>query len=103
MNDLSVHVLFRFSKKTGEIDTTMTSLGSALLKMWALNNTPKTKACMVFERESGNIVFASYGTKDGFPKVKSGKDCEGQTCVEFGIPLEELHAITDDRFDSEVV
>ena len=69
--ELSVHVLFRFSQKTGKIDTTMTSFGSAMLQMWALNNTTKTKGCIVVERDSGEVVFTSKGT-ESFPKVKKG-------------------------------
>ena len=100
-NSLAVHVLFRCTKKSGKIDTTMTGMGSALMQMWALNNTPKSKSCLIFERESGKLTFASYGTENGFPKIKKGIDCEGQTCEDFGISLEDLHSFKDDRFDEE--
>lgn len=100
MSNLGVHVLFRYSKKTGEIDTTMTGIGSAMMQMWALQNTTKTKGCMIFERETGKLVFATYGTEDGFPKVKKGEQCKNMTCDDWGIPLEVLHSMTDDRFDS---
>lgn len=94
-NSFAVHVLFRFSQKTGKIDTTMTSLGSALLQMWALNHTTKTKSCVIVERDTGTVVFATQGT-DGFPKARKGDlgSIEG-----FGFPLEELQSIKDDRFD----
>ena len=95
--EMKGYVLFRFSKKTGKIDTTMTGLGSAMMQMWALNNTTKTKACFVVERDSGEVVFATYGTADGFPKVKKGKECGN--IVEYGIPLEAVQSMTDDRFD----
>ena len=94
-NNLAVHVLFRFSQKTGKIDTTMTSLGSALLQMWALNHTTKTKGCVIAERDTGQVVFATQGT-EGFPKVRKG---DLGNIGEFGFPLEELQSITDDRFD----
>jgi hypothetical protein len=100
MSNLGIHVLFRYSKKTGEIDTTMTGMGSAVMQMWALQNTTKTKGCMIFERETGNLVFATYGTADGFPKVRKGKQCEGKTCEDMGIPFSALQEITDDRFDA---
>ena len=100
MTDLQVCVLFRASKKTGKIDTTMTALGKAQMQMWALTNTPKSKMCMVFERETGKLVFATYGTEDGFPKVTREKECKG-TCDDWGIPLSALHEITDERFDEE--
>ena len=38
--DLKIHVLFRYSKKTGKVDMTMTELGNAMMRMWALSNTP---------------------------------------------------------------
>ncbi len=96
-DSLGIYVLFRFSTKTGKIDTTMTSMGKALMKMWALNNTTKTKTTLIFERESGKCVFACRGT-DNFPEIakpeKLGK------CDEYGIALADLHEITDDRFDN---
>lgn len=92
-----VHVLFRFSEKTGEIETTMTGLGDAMMRLWALQNTPKGKACMIIERNTGKVVFATRGTADGWPEINE-KDLG--ICTEYGIPLEELQGITDDRFDS---
>lgn len=100
-SSLAIHVLFRFNRKSGKIDTTMTGMGSALMRMWALNNTTKTKGCIVCERESGKVVFATLGTESGFPKVKKEEDLHGQTCDDFGISLDDLHSITDDRFDKE--
>ncbi len=94
-NSLSICVLFRFSKKTGKIDTTMTAMGNALLKMWALQNTTKTKRTLVFNRDSGECLFAVEGT-DNFPKVKKNVN---MNCEDFGIALEDLQSITDDRFD----
>ena len=96
MRNLEVCVLFRFSKKSGKIDQTMTGVGSAMMQLWALNNTPKTKSCLIFERNSGKCIFATYGTGD-FPKVEKG---DLGTCEEYGIRHEDLMAITDDRFDA---
>ena len=101
-NSLAVHVLFRCGKKSGKIDIAMTGMGSALMQMWALNNTPKSKSCLIFERESGKLVFATYGTESGFPNVQKG-GFNGQTCEDFGISLEDLHSFKDDRFDKEDV
>ena len=81
---LKVHVLIRCSKRTGKIDTTMTGMGKALMQMWALQNTTKSKITYIIERESGNIVGAYLG---------NGED--------IGIPLEFLHQIKDERFDKE--
>lgn len=98
MAELTIHVLFRYSKKTGKIDTTMTGLGSAQMQWWALNNTTKTKGCLVVERDTGKVVFATEGTSDGFPQVI--KFTEQPYCTEYGISLEDLQSITDDRFDN---
>lgn len=95
MNELKVYVLFRFSRKTGNIDTTMTAIGTAMMQMWALNHTTKTKATMIVERDTGKVVFVAQGTGD-FPKVKKG---DLGSCEDFGIPLEVLQCIEDDRFD----
>ena len=91
-----VNVLFRFSKKTGKIDTTMTGLGVSLMKMWALNKTTKTKATIILERNTGKVLFLAEGTGD-FPKVK---DKDLGTAEKYGIPMEFLKSIKDDRFDS---
>lgn len=98
---LDVYVLMRGSKKTGKIDMTMTAMGKGLLQGWALQNTPKTKMCLIFNRRTGECVFATYGQDGGFPKVKKkGKD-DMPNCDDFGISLEDLQSITDDRFDKE--
>lgn len=96
-SNFTVHVLIMHSKRTGKIDLTMTSLGSAMLRLWAMQNTPSSKRTLIFERESGKLVFAVEGTKNGF-KVINKEDCKG-TCKDYGIPLKELHAIKDERFD----
>lgn len=90
-----VNVLLRFSKKTGKVDKTMTGIGTALMQMWALNNTPKTKATIIIERDTGKVLFLAQGTGD-FPKVK---DKDLGTAEEFGIPMELLAQMKDDRFD----
>lgn len=101
--NLTVHVLFRSSKKTGKIDTTLIGLGKAMLQLWALQNTPTSKSTMIFERESGRLVFKAVGDPCGFPKIiKDTKDSFLlETCADYGITLEQLHAIKDDRFDKK--
>lgn len=98
---MEVYVLFRANKKSGKIDTTMTALGNAMLQLWALQNTTSSKQCFIFERSTGKLVFATSGTKDGFPKVKDArKHGDLGTCDDLGIPFEALSEITDDRFDN---
>lgn len=94
-NDMPVYVLFRFSKKTGKIDTTMTGITSAMMELWAMQNTTKTKGTLIINRDTGAVKMAVTGTADGWPKIK--KDCG--RCDKYGIPFEALQAITDDRFD----
>ena len=95
-NGLNVCVLFRFSKKTGKVDTTMTAMGKALLQMWALQNTTTSKRTLIFDRETGKCLFAASGTKDGFPIIRKNPDVD---CEYFGISLEDLQSLKDDRFD----
>ena len=94
MKELKVHVLFRFSKKTGNIDTTMTGLGSAQMELWALNNTTASKGTMIIDQETGEVVFMAIGKKDNFPKVKEHVG----HCEEYGIPYDFVASIKDDRF-----
>lgn len=99
-NNLKVHVLFRGSKRTGKVDTVMTGLGSALMRLWAIQNTPSSKECLIFLRDTGELVFHIEGNKESnFPTFI--KYTKVPTCEEFGISLEELHNIKDDRFDKE--
>ena len=93
--NLQVHVLFRAGKKTGKIDMTITALGSALLKMWAMNNTTATKRTLIFNRDTGACVFAAEGKKNDMPTFSMDLG----TCDEYGISLEDLQAVKDDRFD----
>lgn len=93
---MDVHVLFRFSKKTGRIDTTMTGVTSGLMMMWAMNNTTKSKMTLIFNRETGHCIFSATGTPDGLPEIEKG---DLGMCTEYNIPLEDLQKITDERFD----
>ena len=93
----TVNVLLRFNKKSGKVDKTMTGLGTALMRMWALNNTTKTKATIIIERDTGKVLFLAKGTESGFPKVE---DKDLGNCEEYGIPMEALKEFKDDRFDN---
>ena len=63
------YILMRFSKKTGKIDTTLESLMSSMLEMWALQKTTKTKDTVIFNKDTGEIVFYVEGTENAFPHV----------------------------------
>lgn len=96
--NFQVHVLLRYSKKTGKIDTAMTGLGSALMRLWAMQNTTSTKETVVINRSTGEIVFHVIGRKNQtaeiLPKAELGR------CEDLGISMEELQTFTDDRFDN---
>lgn len=69
--------LVRFSKKTGKVDKAMTGLGKGLIQTWALQNTTKTKACLIMDLDERKAVSEYVGTEDGFPEVhKSQEDFE---------------------------
>lgn len=63
------YVLARFSKKTGKIDTLHEGISAAMLKLWALQNTTKTKDTIIFSKVNGDVVFYAEGTAD-FPEVE---------------------------------
>lgn len=101
MEDFKVCALIRCSKKSGKIDTTMTAMGSALLRLWALQNTTSSKMCVVLERDTGKILYMTCGTKEGFPKVKDIRHEDLGTIEDIGLPMEFLETLKDDRFDKE--
>lgn len=93
MGDLNNYVLFRYSKKTGKIDTTLTGLGRAMLDLWALQNTTKTKNTIVINSDTGAVTYLVEGS-EGFPKVSDAKrGADLGICDEYGIPLEALQNI----------
>lgn len=61
--------LVRFSKKTGKIDTSMTALGKGVIQLWALQNTAKTKACIIIDIDERRIMSEYIGTAEGFPEI----------------------------------
>lgn len=67
MNELHKYGLTRFSKKTGKIDTTMTALGKGLIQLWALQNTSKTKACVIIDLTEEKIIAEYVGTAGIIP------------------------------------
>ena len=80
---LQKHILVRYSKKTGKIDTTMEGLGNAMMRLWAMNNTTSSKEVLIFNKETGEVVFHTIGKKNDFPTIED-KDlghineyCEG--------------------------
>lgn len=83
--------LVRFSKKTGKIDTTMTALGKGMIQLWALQNTTKTKACVIVDINERKIIGEYVGTTDGFPEVRKNPDA-----FEYNLP-EELFGIFEEE------
>ena len=70
MSELHNYGLIRFSKKTGNIDTTMTALGRGVIQLWALQNTTKTKASVIVDIDEHKVFSEYVGTADGFPEVR---------------------------------
>ena len=60
--------LVRFSKKSGKVDTCMSAMGTAMLSLWGLQNTTKTKITAIFDLEDGKVIEEYEGNED-FPKV----------------------------------
>ena len=71
MKELHNYGLVRFSQKTGKIDKSMTAIGCGMIQLWALQNTTKTKACVVIDLDERKTLREYIGTADGFPKIHS--------------------------------
>ena len=70
MKELHKFGLVRFSKKSGKIDTSMTALGCGLIQLWALQNTTKSKACVIINLDTREIHAEYEGKPGGFPEVR---------------------------------
>ena len=69
MGELKTYCLLRFARRSGKIDTSMEGLGSGMLRLWALQNTTKTKDTIIFEKDTGKVCWYYTGTGD-FPKIE---------------------------------
>lgn len=76
VNRLSNFTLVRFNRKTGRIDKTLTGIGFAMLQLWGLQNTTKTKDSILFETNTGLLITYFTGSASGMPKVDYGMDNE---------------------------
>ena len=69
INPLTACALVRFSKRTGKVDTVLSGTGYAVLNLWGLQNTTKTKETLVFTCDG--LLLAHYTGRDsGLPKVE---------------------------------
>jgi hypothetical protein len=68
MGELKTYCLVRFARRSGKIDMSLEGLGSGMLRMWALQNTTKTKDTIIFEKDTGIVCWYYEGTGD-FPKI----------------------------------
>ena len=68
---MNKHACIRAAKKTGKIDTTLTGYSSAMLSLWAMQNTTSTKVSYVFDLVTGDVVTICTGmTGRNFPEVE---------------------------------
>ena len=91
MSELHNYGLVRFSKRTGKIDTTMTAIGRGLIQLWALQNTTKTKACVIVDIDERKVFSEYIGTADGFPDIH--KDPEE---FQYNLPEELLDILAEE-------
>lgn len=72
---MNMHACIRANKKAGKIDKILTGRSSAMLSLWAMQNTTSTKVSYVFEIESGDVVMICTGIKGlDFPEINK-KPC----------------------------
>ena len=76
MADLKKYVLVRASKKTGKVDMQLEGLGKAMLTIWAMQNTPKNKMCVIAEADSGLVVEKHIGNENGIPTIMRHLEAE---------------------------
>ena len=67
-DNMEEFVLVRFTRRSGKIDKTLEGIGCGMLELWALQNTTKSKDCIIFSKDSGQVIMYTEVT-DGFPKV----------------------------------
>lgn len=80
----SNYCLLRYSQKTGKVDTCVTALSCAMLKMQALQKTPATKETVIVDLEAEEIIFTATGNRDGWPRL----DNERRSAAACGITPE---------------
>lgn len=68
-----MYKLFRQSTKTGKLDTVLSSGSPAMLKLWALQNTTKSKTTLLYDPD-GHVIYKVVGQASGFPKVFDRSD-----------------------------
>lgn len=68
-NILHHYGLARCSQNTGKIDTTLVGLGKGMIQLWALQNTTKTKICVVVDIDERKTIAEYIGTENGFPII----------------------------------
>ena len=66
--ELKTYCLVRFTRKSGKIDKSLEGEGSGMLRLWALQNTTKTKDTIIFEKDTGRVCWYYEGTGD-FPHI----------------------------------
>lgn len=91
MRELRYYGLIRFSKNTGEIDTTMTGLGRGVIQLWAVQNTPTNKASVIVDIDERKVFSEYIGTEDGFPEIR--KDPE---TFEYDLPDELFDILAEE-------
>ena len=69
MEEIKTYCLVRFARKSGKIDKTLEGMGSGMLRLWALQNTTKTKDTIICEKDTGKVCWYYEGTGD-FPKIE---------------------------------
>ena len=91
MSELHNYGLVRFSKRSGKIDTTMTAIGRGMIQLWALQNTTKTKACVIVDIDERGVFSEYIGTADGFPKIHKAPEE-----FQYNIPEELLDILAEE-------
>lgn len=70
MAELKQHVLICYKKANGAVDKMLEGISPATLKLWALQNTTSSKASLIFERDTGKVIYHVIGKRNSMPEVQ---------------------------------
>lgn len=90
---ICVYLLLQYNKKTGKVFKEMDAYGNALMRMWALNNTPKSRNTVIINCETGDCEWLFEGKENDMPTVKQNVGI----CDDFGIDRKMLESIANSR------
>ena len=73
-----------FTRRTGKIVKCLEAESEGLLKLWALQNTTKTRDTILFYKDTGEVLFYVEGA-ESFPQVHT--DVAGENIEDYCVGM----------------